>query len=1184
MIARCGSASDGGECDDDPVVAQWVAEVFARLERGEPIDLEAYDRRDPGRAARLRRILQALARLGGTGAAACPPDDAGRGRDRTAGVRPPDVLGDFRLVREIARGGMGIVYEAVQLSLGRRVALKRLPVAATMDRGQVQRFQLEAQAAALLQHGGIVPVHSVGWEHGVPYYVMQYIEGRSLAEVIRVLRHGEAGASRDGGETEVRSTCPGTQPSTVFFGNGTAASGPATDWELAAPTDSGAPAPFVDASIRTRDHVRMAAGLALQAAEALAYAHEQGVVHRDVKPANLLVDMRGNLWVTDFGLARVQAHPGTTEVGTLMGTLRYMSPEQAGAIRAVVDHRTDVYSLGATLYELLTLCPPFDGRDARETLRLIAESEPKRPRGLNPAIPADLQTIVMKAMAKDVGRRYASAGAMADDLRRFLAGQPIRARPVSRRERVVKWARRRPAEAALLGVLVAAVIGLMASVVRSNVSLRNSNARLRNATALAERHEYLARRRAYASQIKRANEAGKAGDTALAQWLLEGLRSERLGFAWHYLHGVHHREASFLFGHHTEVSALALSADRNSLVSGDLDGFLCFWDLREWRLRHRVRGHRTFVPELVPSPDGRTVLSRSSGTHPAPHEARLWDVETGRELGRLAGIEGEVRSSPSFSADGGRVALIDSHAGPDGSAAAAALFWDLGRGTWRGEPAARWPGCRAVAYSPDGRWLAAGDASGKVSLHDPATGEERQALPERLPGISWAVFSPDGGTLAVAHERGLTLWDVAHGLPIDLGRQGAFSELRFAPDGRRFALVHRPQDWELVVGDRGAAAPAWRANPLAGRPQHVAFSADGGRLATWGDGAAATVWDAGRLRPEARFPGDEPPVIQSLFAPDGKSLFLIFKKDDRIRSWHFAKRPDPVLPLDAHDAEVWAVAFLPDGRTLASAGDDHLIKLWDGRDGTPKATLRGHESLVTALAVSPDGRTLASASFDETVRLWDLPGGSPRAVLGGKIDRLRALAFSPDGRHLAAGGEGRTVLLWDLRAGGGPTALGTHANRVRAVAFAPGGSVLVSSGEDAVLRVWDPAGRRLLHTLPCPKHAVTLAFSPDGSSLASGDEQGNLLVWDAVTWAQRAWVKGSSAGIRDVRFAPDGLTLAAACDDAKIRLWEAATAQELFALEGHAARVNAVAFAPDGLTLASGSHDGAVRLWRARTP
>ena len=356
-----------------------------------------------------------------------------------------------------------MVYEAEQVSLGRRVALKVLPFAAALDAKQLQRFKNEALAAAHLQHQNIVPVYGVGCERAVHFYAMQFIEGHTLAAMIRELRRHAGLDGADEGRPPARGTADDqTAPYAPPPGSPVA---PGTGTETAAPP---AAARSTERSARGTAFFRTVAGLGVQAAMALEYAHGLGVVHRDVKPANLMVDDRGNLWVADFGLAHCQSQAGLTMTGDLMGTLRYMSPEQALARRAVIDHRTDVYSLGATLYELLTLEPVFDGRDRQELLRQIAFEEPKALRRVNRAVPAELETIVLKALEKDPADRYATAQELADDLGRFLRDESIRAKRPSYLQRARKWARRHrtvvwSAVAATVLVLIVTVAALAVS-------------------------------------------------------------------------------------------------------------------------------------------------------------------------------------------------------------------------------------------------------------------------------------------------------------------------------------------------------------------------------------------------------------------------------------------------------------------------------------------------------------------------------------------------------------------------------------------------------------------------------------------------------------------------------------------------------------------------------------------------
>jgi tetratricopeptide (TPR) repeat protein len=399
------------------------------LEAGEAPDRDAVLARHPDLADELGPALDGLDFVHRAGRSLAAPADA-------AEIARDAALGDYRLVREIGRGGMAVVYEAEQVSLGRRVALKVLPFAAVLDPRRLQRFRNEALAAAHLRHPHIVPVISVGCERGVHYYAMQYVEGQSLAVAIREMREGRRGE------------------------------GPRT--------------PISDAgSHRSPAYVRLAAQIGRDAAEALDHAHHVGVVHRDVKPGNLLVDGDGTVWVADFGLARTIDDVGMTRTGELLGTVRYMSPEQALARRSPVDHRTDVYSLGATLYELLTLEPAFPGDDVATLVRDVATKEPVPPRRINPAIPRDVETVVLKAMSKEASARYATAQEMADDLARVLADEPVRARRPTLAARAGRWSRRnRRLVAGAFLAMAAAIAGLIAYGVRVGAEQRKTETAL----------------------------------------------------------------------------------------------------------------------------------------------------------------------------------------------------------------------------------------------------------------------------------------------------------------------------------------------------------------------------------------------------------------------------------------------------------------------------------------------------------------------------------------------------------------------------------------------------------------------------------------------------------------------------------------------------------------------------------
>jgi serine/threonine protein kinase len=490
------------------VLDDVIEEVANRLQSGDAVDVEAILVRYPEHAESLRRLLPAIAVMAEFGVSASRLAASGV----SPGLGPIDTelgtLGDFRILREVGRGGMGVVYEAEQMSLGRRVALKVLPFAAALDPQQLRRFKTEAQAAAQLHHTNIVPVFWVGCEQGVHYYAMQFIEGRSLAEVIRELRQVEGVDVVQAFQPNVDSVCsdravaaPSEDVGRVRRGSPEPAPFPTV--ALPAPLTEHANLPTSRRdSTRNRAYFRNVARLGIEAAEALEHAHQEGIIHRDIKPANLMIDAKGHLWVTDFGLARLQSDSGLTMTGDVIGTLRYMSPEQALGRRVLIDARTDIYSLGVTLYELLALQPAFESHDRQELLRQIADEQPRSPRKLNASIPRELETIILKAMSKEAESRYTTAQQLADDLRRFQEDKPIKARRPTLMERAAKWARRnRKLVIAGVVLLILATVGLGTST----------------ALVARERAEALRQRDGARTQLAAANAARTAEAQAREQ-------------------------------------------------------------------------------------------------------------------------------------------------------------------------------------------------------------------------------------------------------------------------------------------------------------------------------------------------------------------------------------------------------------------------------------------------------------------------------------------------------------------------------------------------------------------------------------------------------------------------------------------------------------------------------------------
>ncbi len=980
-------------------------------------------------------------------------------------------FGDYQLIEEIARGGMGVVYRARQISLDRIVAVKMLLFGPLASKEFVQRFRVEASAAASLQHPNIVAVHEVGVHQNQHYLVMDYIAGQTLSKL-----------------------------------------------------SGGQPLP-----------PRRAAAYVKTIAEAIHFAHERGVLHRDLKPSNVLIDLNDEPHVTDFGLAkRLDADSDLTLSGQILGSPNYMSPEQASGKRGKVGRHSDVYSLGAILFHLLTGRPPFVAESPSETIQLVLEREPITPRGLVAGIPRDLDTICLRCLEKEPGKRYPTAQALAEELDRFLKDEPIRARPVGPTEKAWRWCRRKPVIASLAAGLVLAIAVGFGGVLWQ---LRR-----------VQQEQLIVRRNLYTADMKLAHQAWEEGNLQQAQTLLrehlpKARREDLRGFEWRYLWALCQDESRLTF---TNVN---FAHDANAGIG----------------------------PGLALTADGRTLVAASSNS------LRWLDIENGGEVQTLAAGIKPVRAVAASLTQPGVLAYLSDNIqaiSPGGEKL-------LGGGVDD-------PGSSRIALSPDGSLLASVSHSTlMVKLFNVKSGKQ---LTEEMPFKDQlnVVFSPDGKYLVGAGAesrsisvleipslkrvysplRGHTAW--VHGLAFDpsgqrlassgndshivlwnfpdgpeqtrlRGHRGPVRELAFAPDGRilasggtdhtvRLWSLDRPGTHTILHGHRGGV-------------RSVLFSKDGKELYTGSDDGSVKVWTlpSGETANVLRHPNGW--LHGVAFSPDGTLLGVADSHGKTAVLWEVSARRKIESPIGLHSSAVYNIAFSPDGKFLASKdGDANYV--WDLSEKTRAHTFPG-STYAERLAFHPTEPILAAPSRTGSLDFWDLRTGQLTNLLATPpTTGARCPGFSPDRRWIAVGMKDGTVLIGDLETGRTTPALLKHAAAATCVCFSHDSTLLASGGEDHRVILYDLRQRRVIKTIQAHTEVVcALAFTTDDRTLVSTSFDGTIKFWSVANQQLTLTLVHDGGPVTGVSFSPDGRLMATSGSDGTVRLWPAPSFAEIEAAE-----------------------------------
>jgi WD40 repeat protein/serine/threonine protein kinase len=1064
---------------------------------------------------------------------------------------PGACIGPYKLLQQIGEGGMGIVYMAEQQRpVRRRVAFKIIKPG--MDTAQViARFEAERQALALMDHQNIAKVFDASTtETGRPYFVMELVHGVPITQ-------------------------------------------------------------FCDANQLT---LRERLQLFVPVCQALQHAHQKGIIHRDIKPSNVLVTLYDDKpvpKVIDFGVAKAIEQRLTektlfTQFGALVGTFEYMSPEQAEMNALGVDTRSDIYSLGVLLYELLTGTTPLPRERLREAalselVRLIKEEEPPRPsvrlsssnslpkiaaaRKTMPAklsklVRGEIDWIVMKCLEKDRSRRYETANGLARDVERYLHDEPVEACPPSAGYRLRKFARkyRTPViVAGLLALLLVAGVVVStwqavratraegdavwqrnrameaegeATMKRQQAEAAQEQAHTAEANAKGEADraraaEQETRRQWYAASISAMQQAWQSGQVARLRALLTETEAyPDRGFEWYYFQRLCHLDLHTLIGHRAEVLAVSWSPDGKSLATGGRDGTAKVWDAVDGRELLTLHGHMGLVSSVSWSPDSKRLATASDD-----ETVKVWEVASRRELLTLPGHTNGALSV-SWSPDGKRLAT--------GSGDGTAKVWDVDS---RRELVSLKEDMGAVSsmrWSPDGKR--------KVSAN----------------AVSCVAWSPDGKRLATASGDGNTkVWDAAsgRGLLTLRGHRGPVLSVAWSPDGKKLATVG-----EGTLATEDGTAKVWEAasgQPLLTLQGHtalvrsVSWSPDGKRLAMASAYGTAKVWESASGRELLTLKGHTGLVLSVSWSPDGKALATA-SEDGTAKVWK-ADNDRELLTLSGHTSGILITAWSPDGKRLATGHWDGTAKVWEATNGHELLALKGRTT-----AWSPDGKQLATGNEDGTARVWDTSSGSELLRLQDNTNGLYRVSWSPDGKRLAAASVDGTAKVWEATGQRELSLLRGHTNWLGSVSWSPDGKRLATTSADRTAKIWDAADKRELLTLKGHTGWVFCApWSPDGKLLATGSRDGTAKVWDAISGQELRTLQGHTAGVEDVCWSPDGKRLATGSLDGTVKVWEAAGWRQLLTLQGRAGGVRSVSWSPDGKRLAAGGTDGMVRVWDA---
>ncbi len=1014
--------------------------------------------------------------------------------------QPPsteDIAG-YQILQELYRGGQGVVYKAIQLSTKREVALKFMIAGSLAGVTDKRRFQREVELVSALRHPGIVPVFDSGLAEGKYFYAMDFIDGMALDEFVR---------DRDLSSREIL---------TLF----------------------------------------------VQICDAVNYAHQNGVIHRDLKPSNILVDLQLRPHVLDFGLAKIHTHsPQDTAslsiTGQVMGTLAYMSPEQASGNISQTDTRSDVYSLGVVLYQLLTGTMPYElDFSLAENLATIKHAEPSTLALRASRVGGEVSTIVLKSLQKDRDRRYQTAGGLGDDIDRYLHGLPIEAKRDSAHYVIRKMLARNLTSAivvsSFLGLILASAVvffSLYLSADRARYAEQRATARYRFERDVAVELRQQSVRQHYFAEMNFAGQEmqnpGGVGQVRqiLKRWAPDEAAIDLRGWEWYRMAAFCSRERLILKRHQATVWAVDWSPDGKRVASSSVDdNAIRIWDA--------VSGKQVGIIETLAgrwvdwSPDGQRIASSSFGG-----TVLIWDAISGEQIFALSGhLEGTTSRCVDWSPNGSQLASTSN----DGEL----IIWDTTTGTKLKHINVGDAEVASVSWNPDGNRVAIACGE-RTQVWNPGTGEQIWNVHWNCGRIESVAWSPDGALIATAACDRVRISDATTGDELDIHQKdpgGKIWSLSWSPDSTQVVTAHGDRMLRIVNVQSGAVQSGTVQQVLVGHEEPilcVQWSPKGDQIVSTGVDRTVRLWDIETLDQTCTLETNHVFASSIDWSSDGRSL-ASSGQDWRISIWELSsgqlsRTLEAGHEFDATSA-IRSIQWSPDDTRIATAGHDNTVRIWDSNTGKLAATLLGHDRRVVSVNWHPDGNRLASGDVGGITKIWDIALDKELATFPGN-ESIRALQWSPDGTRLAslaADHAGRFVTIRSTDGMQVEQTLRGHTERIRSICWSPDGTQLATASNDGTLRLWDVAtGNMIGQPMQHSGYVTSVDWSPDLDKprICTATNAGAVHIWDPADAKLALTLKTPTLTVSQAIWSPDGKTIAASCGG-QIFIWDATTGYE----------------------------------------